>query len=157
MAYLIKTGDTWPPMTVTLEESCDTTDPKRYHPRKADGTLDTTKWVRRVDLFSNPPDSIRTILKAAAGAPIEGPSINVEVVDGAGAVGTVPDVEPGLGVPVNRGQVRYPWQAGDTDVANPYKGETEVTWDSAATPPAVETFPVDPALNFDVTIGADLD
>jgi hypothetical protein len=162
MAYEIKTGDTWPPLTVTLTESCLATDTKRYHPLKEDGSLDTTIWVRRMDLSTAPPDSLRMILKLATPLTIvEGAAENVEVVDGAGTAGLVEGIEPGLGVPANRGQVRYPWQAGDTSVpsepGDPYKGEVEITWDSGATPPSVETFPNDDANNFSVKMGPDLD
>lgn len=167
MAYEIKTGDTHPPLTVKLEESTVESDPLRYRPTDPDtGQLDTTRWVRRVDLFTlaTRPDSFRIILKLGSPATtvvmVNANIDNVEVVDGAGTLGTTPGVEPGNGVGANRGLVRGKWQAGQTDQASTdphYKGETEVTWDSASTPPAVETFPNDDSKNFTVIMSPDLD
>jgi hypothetical protein len=34
---------------------------------------------------------------------------------------------------------RYTWEAGDTDTLGSYDVELEVTWDSVATPPSVQT------------------
>lgn len=149
----IKTGDTWPPLTWHLTESCDQGDAGWY----LDGD---NNIVRRIDLKTAPPDSLRAILKAPttpSATTVEGPMVNAEVVDGSGTNGSAAGVEPGLGVPENRGEVRYPWQSGDTDVASTYKGEVEVTWDSGSTPPAVETFPNDDVSNFTVIMKPDLD
>jgi hypothetical protein len=164
VSYEIKTGDTHPPLTVKLEESTDATDPVRYRPTDPDtGELDDSRWVRRVDLFTiaTRPDSFRIILKLTspsttvvmANANID----NVEVVSGAGTLGGSVGVEPGNGIGANRGLVRGKWQAGQTDQAGTYAGETEVTWDSASTPPAIETFPNDQAKNFTVIMSPDLD
>jgi hypothetical protein len=147
---IIKTGDTWPPLTLTLTESCEPGDPGHY----VDGDGDT---VRRVDLFTNPPDSIRVVIVAPTIPVITGPGVNVETTDGSSAVGLVAGAAPGLGIPGNRGQVRYMWEAGDTDDPGAYAGEVEVTWDSASTPPAIETFPNDPSSNFTIEMKGDLD
>ena len=163
MPYEIKTGDTHPPLTVKLEESTDVLDPVRYHPTDPDtGIIDTSRWVRRVNLVgATQPDSFRIILKLASPSTtvvMTNTNIdNVESIDGAGTLGTVVGEEPGNGVGANRGLVRGKWQATQTDQAGTYQGETEVTWDSAATPPAVETFPNDDAKNFAVVMSPDLD
>lgn len=157
MAYEIKTGDTYPPLTLTLTESTTATDTKRYpHPTQAG------KWIRRVDLFTiaTRPDAFKIILKLLSPATtvtmLNANIDNVEVIDSSGTAGAVEGVEPGLGVPANRGQVRGKWQAGQTAQAGEYKGEVEVTWDTATTPPAVETYPNDDAANFDVSMSPDL-
>lgn len=157
--HIMKSGDTYPPLTITLDESTTILDPKRYHPTKADGTLDMSRWVRRVDLFTTPPDSIRMIAKLSTPlTTFDGPMQNVEVVDTSGSLGLVEGEEPGLNVPVNRGEVRYPFSAGDTDVpGTPYNLEVEVTWDDASTPPKIETYPNASAVNPTLEIDADLD
>lgn len=149
---IIKTGDTWPPLTLTLTETAEEDDPVAY-------TNSAGQTVRRLNLSDVEPDSLRLILKKSAtpGTIVEGPMDNVEVVDGAGDLGLVEGEDPGLGVPDNRGQARYIWQAGDTDDSGGYKGEVELTWDAASSPPKVETVPNDDADNFDLTMDPDLD
>src|SRR3954463_651321 len=121
MPYELKTGDTYPPLTVKLEESTTIADPLRYHPTNPDtGAIDTSRWVKRVDIFTiaTRPDALKIILKLAsplttvtfANANVD----NVEVVDGAGTLGAVVGEEPGNGVGANRGLVRGKWQAGQT-------------------------------------------
>lgn len=162
MSYEIKTGDTYPPLTVKLEETTTASDPLRYRPTDENGNLDTSKWVKRVNLATAAPDAIRIILKNQ-GAPantivfLTANVDNVEVIDGAGTAGAVVGEEPGNGIGANRGLVRGKWQATQTDQDGTYKGETEVTWDSGSTPPAIETFPNDDAKNFTVIISPDLD
>jgi hypothetical protein len=150
--YTIKSGDTWPPMTVTLTESADLDDPEGY-------SDDDGNFVKRVDFFSSPPDSIRMIAKLASPSnTFDGPMENVEVVDGSDDVGLVAGEEPGLGVPKNRGQARYPWAANDTDTPGEgYELEFEVTWDGSSTPPKIETFPNESQKNPTLDIDPDLD
>jgi hypothetical protein len=164
VSYEIKTGDTHPPLTIKLEESTTETDPVRYRPTDPDtGELDTSRWVRRVDLFTiaTRPDSFRIILKLLSPATtvvmLNANIVNVEVIDGAGTLGNVVGVEPGNGIGENRGLLRGKWQAGQTDQGGEYDGESEVTWDLASTPPAIETFPNDDSKNFKVIMNPDLD
>lgn len=146
----VKRGDTWPPPLLTIYESCSVTDPARYPNPSGSG------FVKRVDFFTSPPDLITFIAKLDADT-ITGAMENVEVADGSSAVGTTTNVEPGLGVPSNRGQVRYPFSADDLSaiaVGMPF--EVKVTWDSASTPPKIETFPNESTRNPSLDIDPDL-
>jgi hypothetical protein len=143
----IKTGDTWPPITIALTESCKETSTGAYEEETGSDI-----WIRRVNLFTNPPDSISITIKPASGPAIIGAMINAEVVDGSDAN----DLAIG-NVPGNRGEVRYLLAAGDSDDPAVCKGEVKVTWDAGSTPPAVERFPNDPANNYSVVFAADLD
>lgn len=152
--YTFKSGDTFPPIEFMLTQATTITDPARYP-----GPEGGPEWVKRVDLASAPPDSIRMIAKLADPSTVfDGPMDNVEVDDGAGATGAVSQVEPGLDVPANRGMVRYPLAAGDGDVAGSgYRLEFEVTWDAGSSPPKVQTFPNASIRNPTLDIDPDLD
>jgi hypothetical protein len=144
--YRIKSGDTWPPLTVTVFESCD--EDAQYAFQDDQGN-----WVRAVDLTS--ASQLRVVLRSESlEAVIQGVAENVEVAQGAG----VADPDKG-GAPANRGEARYIWQVGDTvddNIASDWKGEVEVTWPGGP-PPRIETFPVDPAKNFALIIAGDND
>lgn len=147
---ILKTGDTWPPLTLTLTESAKEGSSGSY-------TDEDGNTVRRVDLFTAPPDSIRFVMKLAPSTIVDGAMLNAEVEDGSGTTGSVAGEDPGLGVPANRGQARYMWAAGDRDNPGAYGGEVEVTWDDGSTPPAIETYPNDSDKNFAITLKSDLD
>jgi hypothetical protein len=144
--YRIKTGDTYPPLTVELRESCKQTDTGAFQD-------DDGNWVRLINLTT--AQSLRFVLRSQSLVQvIEGPGVNVEKTDGPSAL------DPARGnVPGNRGMAQYVWEVGDTvdsNAAADWKGEVEITW-VAGPPPKIETVPVDPALNFSVIIALDND
>lgn len=156
--YTIKSGDTYPPLVIYLLEATEESDTKRF-PNPDPEAADEAPWVRLMDLATVAPDSIRMIAKLASpSTTFDGPMVNMEDLDGPDDVGTVEGEFPGLGVPANRGHLRYNWNAGDTDVVGAgYELEAEVTWDSGATPPTVETFPNESQRNPTLDIDPDLD
>lgn len=146
--YRIRTGDTWPPLTLWLTERCDETDEGAF----LNPDADDYGWIRTVDLTD--ADAVTVVLKRtrpSADRLITGAATNVEALDGPGAAA------PQYGnAPINRGKVVYQWVADDTadDNAGDYLGEVEVTWD-AGPPLKVETFPVDPARMFPLVMARD--
>jgi len=96
----------------------DTWPPLRGSASDEDGLVDLTA-----------ADSLRVILKADA-----------TTISGTATVLEPPEAGLVAGQPAMFNW-EYVWDADDLDTVGVYQVELEVTWDSASTPPKVETFP----------------
>lgn len=150
--YTIKSGATWPPLPITLTEVCEQDDPEGYPNPKVSG-----QQIKRIDLSSAVSVHLTAVL-ASPETTFDGSCVNVQVIDGDGDLGTVPNEDPGLGVPSNQGKLRYVWAVDDTQTpGSPYVLEISVLWDSEATPPSIEKFPNQQSANLTLSVDPALD